>query len=85
MAAWLEGLGLQRARDLVDLPENAALGMTQRVVLPIRHGDVLLGFLWVIVGDQPLTDADRAAIAAYLKAVPPHPNGYPAKVKPGGG
>ena len=21
---------------------------------------------------------DRAAIAAYLKAVPPHPNGYPA-------
>ena len=63
VAAWLEGLGLQRARELVDLPENEALGMTQRVVLPIRHGDVLLGFLWVIVGDQPLTDADRAAIA----------------------
>ena len=38
VAAWLEGLGLQRARNLVDLPENAALGMTQRVVLPIRHG-----------------------------------------------
>jgi mono/diheme cytochrome c family protein len=25
-----------------------------------------------------LTAADREAIAAYLKAVPPHPNGYPA-------
>ena len=25
---------------------------------------------------------DRAAIAAYLKAVPPHPNGYPAKAQP---
>ena len=25
---------------------------------------------------------DRAAIAAYLKAVPPHPNGYPAQAKP---
>ena len=25
-----------------------------------------------------LEDADRQAIAAYLKAVPPHPNGYPA-------
>ncbi|TIS38221.1 MAG: cytochrome C, partial [Mesorhizobium sp.] len=25
-----------------------------------------------------LTADDRAAIAAYLKAVPPHPNGYPA-------
>jgi len=59
----LEGLGLQRARDLVDLPENAALGMTQRAVLPIRHGDVLLGFLWVIVGERELTDDDRAAIA----------------------
>ncbi|MBZ9990445.1 cytochrome c [Mesorhizobium sp. BH1-1-5] len=26
-----------------------------------------------------LTADDRAAIAAYLKAVPPHPNGYPAR------
>ena len=26
-----------------------------------------------------LTDQDRADIAAYLKAVPPHPNGYPAR------
>ncbi|TPK69627.1 c-type cytochrome [Mesorhizobium sp. B2-4-19] len=30
-----------------------------------------------------LTAGDRAAIAAYLKAVPPHPNGYPAR-KPAG-
>jgi mono/diheme cytochrome c family protein len=30
-----------------------------------------------------LTADDRAAIAAYLKAVPPHPNGYPAR-KPAG-
>ena len=29
-----------------------------------------------------LTANDRAAIAAYLKAVPPHPNGYPARKKP---
>jgi mono/diheme cytochrome c family protein len=26
-----------------------------------------------------LDDADRQAIAAYLKAIPPHPNGYPAR------
>jgi len=26
-----------------------------------------------------LTPDDRAAIAAYLKAIPPHPNGYPAR------
>lgn len=29
-----------------------------------------------------LTEADRAAIAAYLKAVPPHSNGYPARPAP---
>jgi hypothetical protein len=62
VAAWLEGLGLQRARELVDVPANEALGMTRRGCLPIRHGDVLLGFLWVIVGEQPLTDAEREAL-----------------------
>ncbi|HWK29376.1 MAG TPA: hypothetical protein VNS09_22625, partial [Solirubrobacter sp.] len=62
VAAWLEGLGLQRARELVDLPRNAELGMTQRGCLPIRHGDVLLGYLWVIVGDAPLSDPERAAL-----------------------
>lgn len=30
-----------------------------------------------------LTPEDRAAIAAYLKAVPPHPNGYTPPAKPG--
>jgi mono/diheme cytochrome c family protein len=29
-----------------------------------------------------LQPADREAIAAYLKAVPPHPNGYPARTTP---
>jgi hypothetical protein len=62
VAAWLEGLGLQRARELVDVPENQALGMTRRGCYPLRHGDVLLGFLWVIVGENPLTEAERAAL-----------------------
>ncbi|MEI5677615.1 MULTISPECIES: c-type cytochrome [unclassified Mesorhizobium] len=29
-----------------------------------------------------LTKEDRAAIAAYLKAIPPHPNGYPPRKQP---
>lgn len=62
VAAWLEGLGLQRARDLVEVPRNDELGMIPRGCLPIRHGDVLLGFLWVIVGDRPLTDGERASL-----------------------
>ena len=66
VVAWLDGLGLQRARDLVDVPRNDDLGMIRRGCLPIRHGDVLLGFLWVIVGDSPLSDAEtrRARSAA---------------------
>ncbi|MEW9806847.1 cytochrome c [Mesorhizobium sp. ZMM04-5] len=31
-----------------------------------------------------LRPEDRDAIAAYLKTVPPHPNGYPARTKPKG-
>jgi len=62
VAAWLEGLGLKRARELVDLPANDELGMRRRGCLPIRHGDALLGFLWVIVGDRPLTPSEREAI-----------------------
>ena len=62
VVAWLDGLGLQRARDLVDVPRNEELGMIRRGCLPIRHGDVLLGFLWVIVGERPLSDAERQAL-----------------------
>jgi DNA-binding PucR family transcriptional regulator len=60
--AWLDGLGLQRARELVDVPRNDDLGMIRRGCLPIRRGDVLLGFLWVIVGEHPLTDAEKASL-----------------------
>jgi len=63
VVAWLDGLGLRRARDLVDVPRNDELGMIRRGCLPIRHGDVLLGFLWVIVGEQPLTASERAGLA----------------------
>ncbi len=62
VVAWLDGLGLQRARDLVDVPRNDELGMIRRGCLPIRHGDVLLGFLWVIVGDRPLSSGERAGL-----------------------
>ena len=31
-----------------------------------------------------LDAADREAIAAYLKSIPPHPNGYPARTAPSG-
>jgi hypothetical protein len=62
VASWLESLGVLRARELVEVPPNADLDMAARVVMPVRHEDVLLGFVWVVVGDRPLTDGERAAL-----------------------
>ena len=54
---------------------------------------VHVNFLESVVGAEGPTERnmamlsakDRQAIAAYLKAVPPHPNGYPAgKLEPQG-
>ena len=53
--------------------------MTRRACLPIRHGDVLLGFLWVIVGDRPLSDGERATIARGGAEVADEPVGPPAR------
>ncbi|HEX6390239.1 MAG TPA: CdaR family transcriptional regulator, partial [Solirubrobacteraceae bacterium] len=63
VAAWLESLGVLQARDLVEVPPNAELDMAARVVMPVRHDDVLLGFVWVVAGEQPLSDGERAALA----------------------
>jgi len=62
VAAWLESLGVLRARGLVEVPPNPALDMAARVCVPVRHQDVLLGFVWVVVGDRPLSDSERAAL-----------------------
>ena len=35
----------------------------------------------VIANWSHVTDADRLAVAAYLKAIPKHPNGYPVQTK----
>ncbi len=68
VAAWLESLGVLSARALVDVPPNDALDMAARVVMPVRHEDVLLGFVWVVVGDRPLADGERAALERVASA-----------------
>ena len=35
----------------------------------------------VIANWSHVLEEDRAAVAAYLKAIPPHPNGYPVQTK----
>lgn len=64
VAAWLDSLGLERQAGLVETPENEQIGMRARVVAPVRHDEITLGFLWVIAGDAPLEASEREALAA---------------------
>ena len=68
VVAWLDTLGLERAGDVVDTPANGAIGMGPRTCAPVRHGDVLLGFLWVIPGPVALDGAQRATLAGAARA-----------------
>lgn len=60
VARWLESLGLMQARDIVHVPANAELGMVRRVCIPVRFHDRLLGFLWLVEDDAPLTEDELA-------------------------
>lgn len=64
VVAWLDTLELERAPEVVDTPENAAIGMGPRTCAPVRHDGALLGFLWVIPGPVPLDDGQRATLVA---------------------
>lgn len=55
---WLEGLGLMRAREPVRVPANPALEMVSRVSVPVRFHERLLGFLWLVEQDAPLSEGE---------------------------
>ena len=65
---WLESLGVLSARALVDVPPNDALEHGRARRNAVRHEDVLLGFVWVVVGDRPLADGERAALERVASA-----------------
>ena len=70
MRSWLIGeLRVHEAHGYVRVRANPELDMAARVCVPVRFGDVLLGYLWLIDADPALTDeqlghAQRAAAAA---------------------
>src|SRR4051794_2639308 len=68
VVAWLDTLGLERAGEIVDTPPNEAIGMGARTCAPVRHGDTVLGFLWVIPGPVALDAAQRATLVATARA-----------------
>lgn len=71
-ARYALGQGARTARDIFVLPARPDLGMTiERVAMPIRHEDTLLGFMWLMASEGQITDQTRdllrkAAAAAAL-------------------
>ncbi|MFE7242647.1 PucR family transcriptional regulator [Streptomyces sp. NPDC057580] len=60
--AWLRQFELAKARHPVRIPHNVSLGMLPRVCIPIRHHDLLLGYLWLIDADESMS-SEQIALA----------------------
>jgi hypothetical protein len=58
--AWLRRFELAKARGPVRTPQNLSLGMLPRVCVPIRHRDLLLGYLWFIDEEESMSSEQLA-------------------------
>src|SRR5262249_49005922 len=61
--AFFREVGVQQATDALRTPPCPRLGMLPRVCIPIRHGDLLLGFLWFLDPDESMTDQQIAQVS----------------------
>jgi purine catabolism regulator len=73
MMAALDSSGLARrlraSEKPIRVPANPEIGMAARVACPIRLGAELVGIVWIVEGDEPLSELDhRAAEYAALVA-----------------
>lgn len=64
VVAWFRDVGIMKARDPVRTPACPELELLPRVCVPIRHQDLLLGFVWFIDADGTMTEADIATAVA---------------------
>lgn len=55
--AWFRDAGIMKAHEPVRTPACPALDLLPRVCVPIRHQELLLGFVWFIDSDGDMTDA----------------------------
>jgi hypothetical protein len=60
--AFFRQVGIMQATEPIRTPASDELRMLPRVCVPIRHGDLLLGFAWIIDADQSMTDDTIAAV-----------------------
>jgi len=75
--AWFESFGITRAVEPVRIPPDPSAGVLRgRICVPVRHGGVLHGYIWLLddgaleLGDPRLADVRAAAdrIGALLAA-----------------
>ena len=59
--AWLRAFGITDAREPLRTPSCPELDLLPRVCVPIRHHDLLLGFVWFIDPDGTMADVDIEA------------------------
>lgn len=58
VSRWLNALGIGQARRPVRVPGNPELHMLPRICVPIRHKDLLLGYLFFVDPDESMTSSD---------------------------
>ncbi|TMR16998.1 PucR family transcriptional regulator [Nonomuraea turkmeniaca] len=61
---YFERYGITKAEGPVRIPGDAALKVLARVCWPLRHGDVVYGYLWLL--DSGVLTDDRLRLAAPL-------------------
>ena len=64
--AWFRDAGIMDAREPLRTRACAELDLLPRVCVPIRHRDLLLGFVWFIDADGRMTDADIGTVSAVV-------------------
>ncbi|MEU2613929.1 helix-turn-helix domain-containing protein [Micromonospora sp. NPDC007271] len=60
--AWAREIGIMEARQPVRTPASPELDLLPRVCVPIRHQDLLLGFVWFIDEAEGMTDDDISVV-----------------------
>ncbi|MEV0380823.1 helix-turn-helix domain-containing protein [Nonomuraea sp. NPDC050643] len=66
---WLRAAGIHEATGPLRTEGAPHLGLLPRVCVPVRHSDGLLGFLWFIDADPPMSGAHVGEAAAATPAV----------------
>ncbi|HKA13214.1 MAG TPA: helix-turn-helix domain-containing protein [Candidatus Dormibacteraeota bacterium] len=66
--AWVNKLGIREATAPLRIAANPSLAMDARICAPIRCQGHLLGYVWLVDTDSPLTDEDLEVADAAAQA-----------------